>query len=646
MSVQGGIWNFDRAPVDHNLLARFDRATVRLGTNDFRKYVQNDLAMFQRPFHATEEDKWERQPLHGHTNCVMTWDGRLDNREDLLRELPWWNDQPCTDAAIALTAFERWGSGCFNKLIGDWALCVWNPREKSLYLARDFIGARAMHYINQKNRLLWCTNLEVLVLNAGMQFTLSDKYIAGYLMGHPEPELTPYAEISALPPGAYIKCQVNGGTPEWQTRVYWEPAPKEISYPSDAAYEEQFRHLFRQSVRRRLRSCASVLADLSGGIDSSSIVCIAHDIVKSGEAAVEIDTISYNRSDETHSHDEPYFTAIEKHIGKTGLHLDMAKYRDVATLTPDVFNSVPVSQATIEFDRDLAEFITRRGHRVRLRGIGGDELLGGVQDPTHQLAEALWKGRLGTYWDLLFKWSLARKKPLVYYIRQSLAELLPAFLKPAELTPEVRKIVRGWIKPKFYRRYRMAHYVVGAGSGFRRYLPGPSPRSEVCASMAALIAENQSPSPIYCIDTQNPYLDRNLFEFLIAIPQEQLLRPLERRSLMRRALRGIVPDEVLFRRDKALSSRSPALAVRNNMESIFCALESKPAFVSFLALPEFKETLRRVASGEVRYHAPLMKAILYVIWGHRLMRENLLKMPILNEFPTGWGTTRLYIERR
>src|SRR5260370_14499295 len=196
----------------------------------------------------------------------MTWDGRLDNRDELIPQL--WSDltDDQSDVGLAGAAFDRWGTDCFAKLIGDWALAISNPREKELSLARDYLGIRHLFYYSTSKKVIWCSHLAPLALS-GAQFTLCDEYVGGYLALYADAYLTPYREIRSVPPGKFVRIRDGIAT----VHNYWTYNPKrQIRYKTDIDYEEHFRHLFRQAVRRRLRTDSPVLAELSGGFDSSS----------------------------------------------------------------------------------------------------------------------------------------------------------------------------------------------------------------------------------------------------------------------------------------------------------------------------------------------------------------------------------------
>lgn len=173
------------------------------------------------------------------------------------------------------------------KFRGDWAISTWHPKDRHLILARDYLGVKPLFYYLQPKRLTWCSHLAALAL-CGEQFTVCDEYIAGYLAFYPDAHLTPYHEIQSVPPGAFVS--VRGG--QLKTCRYWTlDTQLRNHHKTDAGYEEEYRFLFRQAVRRRLRTDSPTLSELSGGFDSSSIVCIADDILaKEGAETPRLDT--------------------------------------------------------------------------------------------------------------------------------------------------------------------------------------------------------------------------------------------------------------------------------------------------------------------------------------------------------------------
>ena len=275
MSVQAGVWYLDGRPVDAEFLDRMSAIVAERGPDGNQREVHGSIGFLYRPFHTTPESRFENQPHTFGRGKVMMWDGRLDNREQLVSELGLVMRANRSDLEIVAAAFDAWGIQSFKKLIGDWALTVWDPAEKAVFLARDYSAVRNLYYYATRDSVMWCTELAAIVLLSGTQFTVDDEYIAGFLIAHPDANLTPYREVRAVPPGSFVKIHQGRVT----AHPYWEfEAQKLIKYKNDADYEHHYLHVFQQAIRRRLRSDCPILAELSGGLDSSSIVCVADGI--------------------------------------------------------------------------------------------------------------------------------------------------------------------------------------------------------------------------------------------------------------------------------------------------------------------------------------------------------------------------------
>jgi len=301
MSVQFGRWNFEGRPPDQGYIEKVTTTLAPFGPDGSESYSQGGVKILYGAFHTTKESQCEMQPYVCVSGTVITWDGRLDNRAELINRLRDSSSIDFTDVAIVAAAYEKWGGGCFAHLIGDWALSIWNPVERSLLLAKDPIGTRHLYYSFDKNQITWSTILDPLVRFAGKTFEICEEYIAGLFAVFHAAHLTPYIGIHAVPPSASVFLQPG----KHIVSKYWDFDPeKRIRYRTDAEYEDSFRTVFAEAVRRRLRSDRPILAELSGGMDSSSIVCMADSIIARGAAeSPRLDTISWY-NDSHHNLDE------------------------------------------------------------------------------------------------------------------------------------------------------------------------------------------------------------------------------------------------------------------------------------------------------------------------------------------------------
>ena len=312
MAVQFGKWNVEGKPVDAGYLTKVCALIAPYSSEAAQCCTIGGISMVYCAFPTTAESCGDLKPLQFASGAILSWDGRLDNREQLINDLGRLVSAESTDASIVAASYVRWGSDCFARLIGDWALAIWDPERRSLFLARDFVGIRPLYYTCCETEITWSTVLDPLVLLAGKTFKIEEEYLAGWLAPFPDAHLTPYVGILAVPPASFIEWRRE----RMRVHTYWNFDPgKEILYTTDKEYAEHFRTLFAQSVRRRLRSNTSVLGELSGGMDSTSIVCMADSI---GRGAC-VETISYYSESEPNWDERPYFTMVEQARRSNGI---------------------------------------------------------------------------------------------------------------------------------------------------------------------------------------------------------------------------------------------------------------------------------------------------------------------------------------
>src|SRR5208283_859373 len=204
MSVQFGKCNLDGKPVDLQELDRVRAVLAPYGPDAEGSFCKDNAGIIYRAFHTTKESRLEVQPHVGPSGAVVTWDGRLDNRSGLIHELGGHLSSDSTDLSIVTAAYEHWGRNSLAKLIGDWALSIWDPDERSLLLAKDLVGTRHLYYSIDKHNVTWSTLIEPLVLFAGKTFALCEEYIAGWFSFFPATHLTPYLGIHSVPPSSFV----------------------------------------------------------------------------------------------------------------------------------------------------------------------------------------------------------------------------------------------------------------------------------------------------------------------------------------------------------------------------------------------------------------------------------------------------------
>jgi len=617
MGVQFGTWNIAGKPVRTDYIGKACDLIAPYGTEPAEVWTVGGISMAYSALPTTRESKCDSRSLQFRAHAVLAWDGRLDNRERLIEELQSPLGPESTDSSIVAAAYSLWGTDCFRRLIGDWALAIWDAKEQSLFLARDFAGLRPLYYVDRENEITWSTVLDPLILLAERTFRIEEEYIAGWLTAFPRADLTPYEGVLAVPPGSFVERRRRRTT----IRVYWNFDPgKQIRYTSDRDYEAHFQSLFGQSVRRRLRSIRPILSELSGGMDSTAIVCMADRIGQDLDAGVNVETISYYNDSEPNWDERPYFTLVEQARGRTGLHVELDWSRLFSSDLGNRFYAIPADLAMQpSIEGSFRHHIGSRGFRVVLSGFGGDEILGGVPTPVPELADLLAALCIRSFGRKLNLWALSSRKSLL----QLLCEVTTAFI-PLRRSSEVGRPHIHWLDGGFVRRNLKALH------GYRNRLPLFGARPSFVENMNGLESLRRQigcfalpSSPPY--EKRYPYLDRDLLEFIYAIPREQLIRPGERRSLMKRSLTQTVPPGVLERKRKSSISRAPHIAVIEAWDRL--SEMSSHLFADRLGIVDrsrLVESLERARFGDGTGMIPLMRTILLEMWLTRAASMGLL----------------------
>jgi asparagine synthase (glutamine-hydrolysing) len=609
MSIIFGIRECE-AKVEDGYLQGLARATDRFAPDGTFFQTTGRVGMGFQPFHTHHRSILESQPLVDVHGNMLTFDGRLDNQaevSDLLKI----RDVEASDSAIVLKAFERWGEDTFGRLIGDWAIALWCETDRSLYLARDHAGTRTLYFEQTKTCLLWSTFLETFFISA-KQRDLDEDFAACYLACQPIRDLTPYKGIQAVPPAHFLKFRGNNII----RKAHWEwMANGKISYKTDREYEEHFRSLFTQAVEKRTGPGAPILAHLSGGMDSASIVCVSDHVRRRRGISTEdlLDTLSYYDDSEPSWNEKPYFTAVEAKRGKCGIHIETS-FLNRSFKAPESpsggFLLPGVDSGVFEQEQKFDAQIADGGYRVILSGIGGDEVLGGVPTPMPELGDLLVSGHSASLLRKAMAWSLVKRQPLFRTLFKTISFTVSLYRHQAVDKDRIPP----WVKP--HLRDRLITLEGCSELNARRLGLSPSAISNGLAWWSILeTLPHLQQSVLARREYRYPYLDQDLVNFLFRLPREQMVRPGRRRSLMRRALSDIVPPEVLERRRKAFLLRGPIAALRASKTAIESAIAgSAAADYGWIAPDLLLQAIQGVTTGDPKWTMPIIKAIGFELW--------------------------------
>ena len=559
MSGIAGVFNLDGRPADDALLARMSATLRHRGPDGEGRRVAGSAALAQQRLWVTPEEMGEVQPLVGRTGATLVLDGRLDNRDELLHtlELP----RVTSDAGCILAAYEQWGERFVERLNGDFALAVFDPRQPRLVLARDAIGIRPLYYSHSDRLFAFASEIKALLAHPEIPARPDDEGLADYLLPASRPvdrqEVTCFSGISAVVPAHLVVV-----TPERTTaRRYWDfDRGRELRLNSFAEYVEAFHEQFAEAVRRRARTAHPLAVSVSGGLDSSSVWCQAETLRRAGQAAApRVIGVSYIGAEGTAADEERYLREIEQAYGVSFDRFPIEPLLGVVEGAEAQVGAVeaPFADYMWGVTRAVHTHAHDAGARVLLSGHWGDQVLFSPEylaDLVARLAVRQLLRHTRTY-ERFFGADETRviKRRLVLDVaRQYVPRALVPLLKALRRSVAAAERPRPWFSDPFRRRaLRLANRPVQIGGGFHSvharavYLEARSKYHVHCMEW------NNKIAALHGLDAAFPLLDRDLIAFLMAAPGEIQNRDGVPRALLREAMEGVLPESLRARTWKA-----------------------------------------------------------------------------------------------
>lgn len=641
MSALSGILNFGSgaAPVNEYDLAKLGAALDSRGPDGGFDVVSGNVGMSYRAYHTNRESRLEVQPLLTREGHMLAWNGRLDNREDLIRQLRSSLQATNTipDLAIVTAAYLKWEKDCFSRLVGDFCLALWDNRLRVLYLVRDIAGTRALKYHLDRDRIVWSTETAALLALQNRAWELDEEYIADAMSLGPIPWRTPYKNIFSVKPAHVLTVKAIG---EVRSERFWRLDPsKVIRYSTDEQYQEHALEQLSDAIRCRLRSDRPVFAELSGGLDSSAIVCLADRLIKNrGVQAPGLETVSHVFDECPTSDERRYIQLVEAKQQIRGNHIKDKDFRLLAPLPNDVaiVNPNPVV-LSFGLHSEVRKVMDQAGSRVLLSGLGGDQMFGGVYGAYPEVADLLASGKFLTLNQRLRAWSRARKQSYLGLLwKDAVVRQFPQRFQT--MTGGRATQLPSWYDRDFSRRMKLHERMLAKDRlrSFHTHSSRDQARGflSVVKSISSCWRTEQ-----FGIEVTFPYVHRPLVEFLQAIPLDQLMRPGENRVVMRRMLAGILPDEIAARRTKGNPREAIFRAIAREsgrLRSVFdnsrlCArgyIDKEPLFAA----------LDRARHGYEKNSAFLVQTISLEFWLRDLeTRDSLTKSPAVLPGRIAWA---------
>ncbi|HEV2388545.1 MAG TPA: asparagine synthase-related protein [Candidatus Acidoferrales bacterium] len=608
MSGIAGIVNLDGAPVDRDLLERMASSVAYRGPDASEVWTRGPTGFVHTSFRTTFEAQRERQPMSLDGEVWITADARIDGREDLLAELRGHGctcSPDATDPELILHAYAVWRERSVEHLIGDFAFAIWDHRERKLFCARDHFGVKPFFYAHVNEALVFSNAMDCPRLHPDAPDDLYEPEIADFLVlgAGFDLERTAREVIRRLAP-AHVLIAVDDKV---CTRRYWTlPVDPPTVFRRSQEYVERFLELFEQAVADRLRTDRAAVL-MSGGMDSTSVAAMAKRAAgKSGSpCAISAHSQVYHRL--IQDREARFASAAARYIGipLTEFALDDRQLLGFWD-RPEFRRAEPWK--TPLFDGTLSDVLGRPvSARVVLTGQGGDGIFSSLRKRhcLDRIRSGDWvrlAGELSRY-----VLSEGRRHRLQLRFRwQALAG--------RGATPRPFPV---WLNPEFERRLHLRErYERYEAAPVWSRTPVDAVRPEAHGLMsspiwAGLFEEYDPDNFGACVDARHPFFDLRLVRYVLSLPA---LPWCSDKELLRRSMRGLLPDEVRLRRKQPIASDLLTAFYQSSRKSWLDDFEPDEALGQYVDFKRAKECIQNPPPWEVMVHLRPMVLNFWLKW--------------------------------
>ena len=372
MSGIVALFHLDGRPADARTLEKMAHTLSHRGPDGCRVWVSGATGLACQHLRVTPESTGELQPHGCPDRLAVSFDGRLDNREDLTAilgaELGHVADP--SDSALVLAAYRHFGEGFAEHLNGDFALAIFDADHQKLLLARDIIGVRTLYYWHSRQTFLAASEIKAILAHPEVQVTPDDDALADFVLGGDpyQTHHTCFRNVYRVLLGHTVVVE-----PERiRSFKHWDFNPaKQVRHSSIADYSEALRALFEQAVRRRLRSMFPVAVQVSGGLDSSAILCQAKMLQDRSAPVAPAVGISMVFPKGTDADEQHYLDDLE---ASYKIHIQRLRYSSFQFEDGMLWHT-EVPRLQWDSSIDLVDAARNMGCRVVLDGHYGDQTM-------------------------------------------------------------------------------------------------------------------------------------------------------------------------------------------------------------------------------------------------------------------------------
>jgi asparagine synthase (glutamine-hydrolysing) len=539
--------------VNESVLRKMRDCIEHRGPDDSGEFFDETVALGHRRLSIVDVAHGHQPMFNEDESCVIIYNGEVYNHADYRAELSakGYKFQTTCDTEAILYLYEEYGEKCVEKLRGMFAFAVWNRKEKTLFIARDRLGVKPLYYVHDADgNLFFASEIKSLLAANAVKPEINYAVLPDQLANHgTSADETLFAGVKRLLPGHTLLWREGKIT----IKKYWDISfePKHEAKP-DAEFVEEWRELFKESVKLRLMADVPLGMFLSGGIDSSAICAMMAEMVSE---PIKTFSVGFKEREANEFH---YARIVSKAFG--------TDHHEI-TISPEQFfselpNLIYHEDEPLGFDSSIPLYfvskLAEKHVKVVLTGEGSDEIMAGYgrysktlmllnygekyESLTPKFVRSAVKSSVGILPDLMNK-----KLRRTFLTRKADVENLffdnfSIFNKKmqSEMFSGATKARIGELNPYVYQNEWFE-------SSDAKDLLDKLLYVDSKTYLHELLMKQDQMSMAASIESRVPFLDHKLVEYTSKLPEKMKIRGNETKWILREAMKGILPDEILNR---------------------------------------------------------------------------------------------------
>ena len=517
-------------------------------------------------------DRASQPMIDEETKNVLVFNGEIYNYIELKRDLSnEYHFKTQSDTEVILAAYRKWKQNCFLHLRGMFAFALWDAQKNKILLARDRLGIKPLYYRKGKNYFIFGSEIKALLNIGDLTYTYNPDRVLEFLVARHQDcdESTFFADIWQVLPGKY--CWINADGQSSDFRTFWKPGQQCGNQPFNQEAKNEFRNLLTDNVKLHLRADVPVGAFVSGGLDSSTIACVASEHLDTGKLH------TFSSVLEEKNEENALIPIVQAKVSGINHEIQLDGTGFLETLPKLLYHQdEPIADGSMYAHYILCKMAGEQGVKVLLSGNGGDEVFGGY--PCHVYA---------------YLGSLLKRRKLSKLIKEidklnknSSESLLQLWLRSfQEITPfPLRSILKKQLAKKFLKSTYLQKYLTNFNFYYARnedpwkanYL------NNICHwTVPPFLHYEDRNSMAFGVEIRVPFLDHKLLEFVERFSPEYLVGN-QTKKIIRETMTGFVPQEVLSQKSKCAFAAPLDIFIRNNAQNFRPILRETLRDIPFL----------------------------------------------------------------